>query len=71
MAIYQSTNRLAEPQGLEVGGTDGFVTNAADILCASPKVHANLFRGVQRNDLTNVVEQRSDYQFISSPYIQW
>lgn len=70
VTIHQSTNRLTKSQGLKVGGTDGFVPNTADILGAPAEIHANLLRRVQRDDLTNIMEQRRNDQLIPSPCLK-
>jgi hypothetical protein len=46
------------------------MTHATDILGAPAKVHTNLLRRVQGDDLANIMEQRCDYEFISSPYVR-
>jgi hypothetical protein len=69
VTIHQTTNCLAESQGPKIRGADVFMTHTADIFCAPPQVHADLLGGIQRNDLTDVVEQRSDNQLISSSYV--
>lgn len=66
MTVHKLADFLTESQGLKVGGADSFVAYTADILRASADVHADLFGGIQRNDLANVMQQRCNHQFITS-----
>lgn len=69
MAVDQPAHCLAEPQRFQVGSTDGFVTNAADVFAAFFEIHADFLGRFKGDNLADIMEQGCNYELVPCSYL--